>query len=343
MVTWKGFHHGVNLGGWLSQCNYSKDRFDHFITEPDIRTIASWGADHVRVPVDYNLVEDEEGDYLEDGFSYIEKAIRWCRDSGLNMVRDLHKTYGYSFDAGEKQTGFFSEPSYQERFYRLWEQFAERFSAHQDVLAFELLNEVTDQSVSATWNRIADTCIRRIRAIAPTIPILVGSYWNNSIDSLQDLGQPQDENIIYNFHCYDPGIFTHQGAYWVEGMDPEFRFSLTKPLSAMKEEEEKSPWPRKPDEFDGLAMDRPLDASYFKHRMAKAVKIARERNVRLYCGEYGVINLARAEDTVLWYKAIHEAFEEFGIGRAAWSYKEMDFGLVDDHLHEVLPEIIKLL
>ena len=343
MISWKGYQHGVNLGGWLSQCNYSKDRFDHFITEPDIRTIASWGADHVRVPVDYNLVEDEAGNYLEDGFLYIEKAISWCRTNHLNMVLDLHKTYGYSFDAGEKQTGFFSEESYQERFYRLWEQFAKRFGKNQDMLAFELLNEVTDPSVSATWNRIADTCIRRIRAIAPGIQILVGSYWNNSIDALPDLAMPQDENIIYNFHCYDPGIFTHQGAYWVPGMDLNFRFSISEPLSAMKEAQEKSTWPRKPDEFDGLRMDRPLDASYFKKRMAKAVRIAQERNVRLYCGEYGVINLAEPEDTVLWYRAIHEAFEEYGIGRAAWSYKEMDFGLVDDHLKSVLPEIIKLL
>ena len=343
MKPWAGYQHGVNLGGWLSQCDYSKDRFDHFITEPDIRTIASWGADHVRVPVDYNLVEDEAGNYKEEGFSYIEKAVRWCRASGLHMVLDLHKTFGYSFDAGEKQTGFFENEAYQERFYRLWEQFAQRFGAHADMLAFELLNEVTDRSVSQTWNRIADTCIRRIRAIAPAISILVGSYWNNSIDALHDLALPQDENIIYNFHCYDPGIFTHQGAYWVAGMDRSFRFSISRPLSAMKEEQMKASWPKVGDEYDGLDMDQPLDASYFKHRMAKAVKIAEERNVRLYCGEYGVINLAEPEDTLKWYRAIHEAFEEYGIGRAAWSYKEMDFGLSDEHMKTVLPEIIRLL
>ena len=56
-----------------------------------------------------------------------------------------------------------------------------------------------------------------------------------------------------------------------------------------------------------------------------------------------MINLAEPEDTVKWYRAIHEAFEEYGIGRAAWSYKEMDFGLVDEHLKTVLPEIIRLL
>ena len=37
-----GFKKGINLGGWMSQCDYSKDRLDNFITEPDFKTIASW-------------------------------------------------------------------------------------------------------------------------------------------------------------------------------------------------------------------------------------------------------------------------------------------------------------
>ena len=61
-----GFTHGVNLGGWLSQCDHTKERYDTFIVEDDIKEIKSWGLDHIRVPVDYNLVEDEEGNYLEE-------------------------------------------------------------------------------------------------------------------------------------------------------------------------------------------------------------------------------------------------------------------------------------
>ncbi len=28
-----GFYRGVGLGGWFSQCDYSDERLDHFITE----------------------------------------------------------------------------------------------------------------------------------------------------------------------------------------------------------------------------------------------------------------------------------------------------------------------
>ena len=158
-----GYMQGINLGGWLSQCDHTRERYDTFIREEDFARIAAWGLDHVRVPVDYDLVEDAAGNYREEGFGYIRKAVDWCGRYGLNMVLDLHKTYGFSFDDGEEEHGFFEAPAYQERFYRLWEQFAERFGGFSDRLAFELLNEVTEKSYSDKWNEIAAECIRRIR------------------------------------------------------------------------------------------------------------------------------------------------------------------------------------
>ena len=59
MKTWKGYQKGVNLGGWFSQCDYSEDRFNNFITEDDFKELTSWGLDHLRLPVDYNLVETD--------------------------------------------------------------------------------------------------------------------------------------------------------------------------------------------------------------------------------------------------------------------------------------------
>ena len=77
--------------------------------------------------------------------------------------------------------------------------------------------------------------------------------------------------------------------------------------------------------------------------LAEAVKIAEERNVQLYCGEYGVIDKATPEDALKWYKDICGCFDKYGIGRAAWSYKEMDFGLSDERMKCVIDKLIKLL
>ena len=71
-----GFNKGVNLGGWLSQCVHTKEHYDSFITRKDIENLSKWKVDHVRVPVDYNLVEDAEGNYLEEGSPEVNKDKR---------------------------------------------------------------------------------------------------------------------------------------------------------------------------------------------------------------------------------------------------------------------------
>ena len=345
MKQFSGYMHGINLGGWFSQCDHTKERYDTFITEKDFETIRSWGLDHVRIPVDYNLTEDPEGRYLEEGFAYIQTAIDWCGRYGLNMVLDLHKAFGYSFDKGENESGLFDTPSYQERFCRLWEEFAGRFGRYEDRLAFELLNEVTDPSYSDKWNALSSECIRRIRAIAPSIRILVGGYHNNGIDALPDLAMPADENVIYNFHCYEPLIFTHQGADWISGMDTSFRMPLASSYREYAENSRKQLGASGAHivPVDEFGPELPFGPEYFERYVSQAVAVAEERNVALYCGEFGVINLASPEDTLSWYRMICSVFDRFGIGRAAWSYKEMDFGLSDPHMRSVIGDVLNVM
>ena len=80
---------GINLGGYLSQCVHSTEHYDAFIQEEDIRKIASMGFDHVRLAIDYEVLEDEHGRTREEGFAYVTRVdirkrifclqIKWCR------------------------------------------------------------------------------------------------------------------------------------------------------------------------------------------------------------------------------------------------------------------------
>ncbi len=342
MKSFEGFERGVNLGGWLSQCDHTKETYDTFILEEDIRRIAGWGLDHVRIPIDYDLIEDANGEVIPEGYTYIDNAIRWCQASGLHMILDLHKTYGFSFDDGEHEDGFFDMPDYQERFYKLWERLASRYGKHSDMLAFELLNEITKKEYMDEWNRIATTCIERIRRLAPTTYILVGGYYNNSIESLPALLPPQDKYIVYNFHCYEPLIYTHQGAYWAPGMDPDFRMSIGETY-AMMAKFSKEHLSQVTVGFADFDQNKSLDETYFDKYFSEAVRIAEERDVPLYCGEYGVIDLAEAEEALKWYQFINASFVKHKIGRACWNYKGKDFGLIDDHMKPVIDRLIKYL
>ena len=98
LQTWEGYRHGVNLGGWLSQCNHTKERYDRFITEDDIRVIASWGLDHIRVPVDYNLVEDE-----------LHRKMNWVALGNKFNLGKLAVDIDYIDRFSGKQKHFFSD------------------------------------------------------------------------------------------------------------------------------------------------------------------------------------------------------------------------------------------
>ncbi|MFR0950649.1 MAG: glycoside hydrolase family 5 protein [Ruminococcus callidus] len=129
--------HGVNLGGWLSQnSDTSKEHYETFITEKDIAYIASLGLDHVRVPVDYVLLEEEDGTPKSEGYLYLDNCLRWCKTHGIRMILDLHKTFGYSFDPLDEtdKTVFFMTRHCRNGF--TVENLAARYGGEPELVAF---------------------------------------------------------------------------------------------------------------------------------------------------------------------------------------------------------------
>ena len=315
MLKERGFQKGVNLGGWFSQCDYSEDRLNNFITEADFEKIAALGFDHVRIPIDYNVIQNPDGTMRPDGLGRIDAALALCDKYGLRAVLDLHKTPGYSFDAGEKEAGFFESESYQERFYDIWETLAEWFGGMSDRVAFELLNEVTEVRFLPAWKRISRECVRRIRCFTPDTIILLGSYNWNSARTVPELDAPYDDKMVYNFHFYEPHAFTHQGAYWM----PELQ-----------------------DKRCAYA-DCGASEAWFEDFLAPAIEKAEEEHCELYCGEFGVIDVVPPEEAVKWFRDLHKVFARHGIAHAMWSWKQMDFGLIDERMDGVRDELLTLL
>lgn len=342
MKEFTGFKRGVDLGGWLSQCDnndYSEKHFSEFITEKDFDVIKSWGLDHVRLPFDYNVIMTDSGEFVESGFKWLSFAVDECEKRGLNIVLDLHKTAGFVFDNLEC-FDFFDNAELQDMFVKLWIEMTKRFGKRENVV-FELLNEVTDEAVAQKWNRIAERTIGEIRKLNNDVRIIIGGIFNDSIYGLTLLEKPQYDNIVFTFHTYSPLIFTHQKAYWVPEMPSDY--TLEYPISE-KEASERSHkmfGDKYSDEFDGS--ENMLSAAYFERMFKEACEIAEKNDVPLYCGEYGVIDRADTQSTLRWFKDIHAAFEKMGIARAAWTYKEKDYGLIGEHYSDILDELVKLL
>ena len=77
----------------------------------------------------------------------------------------------------------------------------------------------------------------------------------------------------------------------------------------------------------------------FEELFESALAKAAEHGADLYCGEYGVIDVVSPAEALEWYKVINRVFEKHGISRAAWSYKQMDFGISDARMDEVREEL----
>jgi endoglucanase len=337
-----GYDVGINLGGWLSQYGrFSHDHFRSFITQADIRQIASWGMDHVRLPVDYPVLEDdaEPGQYKESGFAYIDNCLAWCKEAGLNMVLDLHHAPGFSFTTLDKNNLFHS-PAQQERFIRLWEAIARRYrGVSQPGLVLEFLNEVVLPS-GEPWNELAQRTFERVRAIDPTRWVMMGGNHYNSVNSLPEIRLFDDPYVIYTFHCYDPMPFTHQRAHWVAEL---------KAFNAVT---------GYPGKVEGLAeflaanpqykpqlahfLDVSMDKDLLEKRLQLAVEFIQRTGKPLYCGEYGAIEFARLPDRIRWHRDFVALLRKYGIARAVWSYKLMDFSLVDGDGKPVSEELIKV-
>ncbi len=346
MRSMDGFSHGMNLGGWLSQFDrFDEEHFRTFITEEDIRYIGELGLDHVRVPVDYTVLEEEDGTPMETGYGYLDLCAEWCRKHGLSMIIDLHKTFGYSFDPLDKtdKTIFFRDGALQERFFSLWERISERYAGCGHI-AFELLNEIIEPEIREEWNRAALSAISRIRRNAPDSWIIFGGVMYNAVSSVPDLARTDDPRTAYTFHCYEPLCFTHQGAYWVKDMPSDYRISYPAALSDLRRDSNIiSP------QLAGCIFDSALDdmemtgPEFFERLFSPAIETAAERNIPLYCGEYGVIDLADTESTLRWAADICSVFDRHGIGRAYWNYKEKDFGIrqiADDRARETLAKLL---
>lgn len=352
MKKFKGFERGMGIGGWLT--NYKRfnvlpndrrmvltvgdfEHFDTYITESDVKYIASLGMDHIRLGFDQIVLEEEPGVYREHIFSLIENFICLCRKYGLNTVLNLHKAIGNYCDIKEEAT-LLDDDALHGRFINLWLAIEERFKNYPEV-AFELLNEVRDVDPEK-WNNLAEKTIKALRSVNKERILIIGSTAWNSPKTLEFLKVYDDENVVYTFHMYDPDCFTHQ-----QGVLQERQCFYNR----------KMPYPgdiERYRDFEKVLFGRE-DAYQGYERMDKKVIwdlmegakrfIAKNPDKILWCGEFGTIRHAKLEWREAYMRDVIEFLVKNEIPYSVWNYLSTPndgnrFSLVDDENRKILSE-----
>jgi hypothetical protein len=269
----------------------------------------------------------------EDGYGYIDRCIEWCADAGLGVILDIHEAPGFTFrndlEEGDAASNtLFTDPALQDRFVALWETIVRRYVGAPVPIVFELLNEVTLPD-NGPWNALASRTVAAIRAIAPDAVVMIGGTNNNAVSGLEGLVEIDDPNVVYTFHTYEPLYFTHQNAPWAAGPRewggvpsyPGYLEGLTEWLAAHPQH----------NQFGVEDAGRRMDREFMADVLAPAVAFAARTGHELYCGEFGVADWVDPASRRAWLGDLLGLLREQGIGFGLWTYKAMDFGLVDLH------------
>jgi len=318
---------GINASEWFAQVydkrGYTREHFQEWTTAEDIAVIKSMGFDHVRLSVNPQpMMPGHRPDEIPaEYFGYLDAAVKMILDQGMAVVIDLHPESDFKARLAK-------DDSFVQEFADFWRALARHYSTWDaERVFFEILNE-PEFSDRYRWYGVQSKLAAAIREGAPQHTIIAaGARWSDD-DELVFIEPLRDPNVIYNFHFYDPHIFTHQGAtwgayfwHWVRGLHyPSSPESAAKVAAGA------------PDAVDRLAIIRygadHWDAARIDAEITQVAEWARRRGVPVVCNEFGVYReYADPQDRETWIHDVRTSLERHGMGWAMWDYSG-SFGVV---------------
>ena len=205
--------------------------------------LAEMGLDHVRFEFNYGLFEDDEApyQYKEAGFDWLDQNIAWAKAAGIHLILEMkHPQGGYQASTSNPNSGGKalwigeSADENQKRLIALWTAIAQRYRTESTVIGYGLVNEPvapqrsTGQETLEQWSGLAQHIADSIREVDSNHILFVEclltlfdqeNYDKTDWDQLS-LREKQflidDDNVVYEFHFYEPFEFTSQGADWMD-------------------------------------------------------------------------------------------------------------------------------
>jgi endoglucanase len=319
--------HGINLSEWFAQVydqkGYTKEHFETWNTEQDIALIRAMGFDHVRLSVNpqpmfrRNQADRIPADYL----SYLDAAMKMILDQGLAVIIDIHP----ESDFKQKLA---TDDSFVEQFADYWRAFTRHYSTlNPEFVFFEILNE-SEFHDRFRWQGVQAKLAVAIREGAPQQTIIAaGAYWSSESELLF-FDPLRDANIIYNFHFYDPHIFTHQGATWSTNY-VHYLKDLPYPSTPENVQQAAALIPDAANRLQAIhyGLDR-WNAARVDSEIGQVAAWAKRWNVPVICNEFGVYRKsANPQDRAAWISDVRRALEKYAIGWTMWDYSG-GFGVV---------------
>lgn len=316
----KHLQRGINLSHWFAQAGapqaYTKEHFDTYDTAADMALIKAMGFDHVRFTLNcepmfrHGQADQIPADYL----AMVDAAVKMILDQGLAVIIDIHPESDF-------KAKLVADDAFVEQFEDYWRALARHYAnLDPEKVFFEILNEPEFRD-RYRWMGVQARLARAIREGAPNHTIIAaGANWS-AASELLFLEPLHDANIIYNFHFYEPHIFTHQGATWSTNFQ-HYLVNLPYPSTPenVRAALEQVPDPMHQQEVLQYGLGR-WNAARIDAEIGEAAAWAKRWNVPLTCNEFGVYRkTATPADREAWLHDVRTALEKYGIGWTMWDY-----------------------
>ena len=309
-----GFMRGMNLGNALDAPR--EGEWGVVLSERHFKVIAREGFDHVRLPVRFSAHAEKQAPYTIDEtfFERVDWAIEQALSYNLSIIVDLHH-YEEIMEIPEQ---------HRQRLVELWRQIAERYKDKPMSVAFELLNEPCKNLTPEKLNELLKPALEVVRASNPKRLVFIDPYFWAQPKYLKDLDlSTADDNVIITFHMYQPILFTHQGAPW---MEPEYQTHKVvfpgPPKTPIKPKERslEVPWVKEWfEKYNTLPMaENPGGPKAVFDEFNLATEFVEATGRRLYLGEFAAIDSADPASRARFVHLVRTEAERRGIGWAYW-------------------------
>ena len=208
---------GINLGNsWDSDGKSLDGGWGNPIKDEDFKIIKDAGFNSVRIPVRWHVDSDYETHTVNpDRLNGVKEDIQLALDQGLAVVVNFHhytklNDYGEGAYRGNADTVALFEAE-KSHFFALWDQVSKEFNKFPDsMVVLEILNEPTIPGADLV-NDIMTGAYEIIRKNASKKTIMFEAYHAAKFADLEVLTLPEDGNIIFSGHYYEPYNFSHAG------------------------------------------------------------------------------------------------------------------------------------
>lgn len=263
-----------------------------------------WNANLIRFQLSRRRNEDhttEEGfrKIIARGLSELDAILPAARANGIKILIDMHVGPGTSLN--ELLSNKLSwEPAMQQLLADIWREIAEKYKDEPVIWGYDLLNEPREENYIYTpdggldWNRLAEKIAKAIREVDPDTPIIIEPAQWGGAAGFENLIPVDVPNVIYSFHIYSPGEFTHQGVH-------------NRPAGIV---------------YPGMIAGKMWNKAMLEKEMAPVIEFQKKYRVPIYVGEFGVARWAPGAEQ--WLDDVISIFEEHGWDWTYHAFREYD-------------------